>query len=189
MLSYTDVTKGTIFVMDGEPYEVLEYAFLRMQQRRPTSQVKLKNLITGKVGTRTFQQSDSFPEAEIEKEPVVFIYSAREELFFHKKTDKSARFSLKEEIFGDKAKFLKPNTECIAFKFNDKIINLELPIKIDYLVKEAPPSYKGDTATGGSKSVILENGLTINVPMFINEGDTIRINTETGEYTERMEKK
>ena len=65
MLSYTDVTKGTIFVMDGEPYEVLEYAFLRMQQRRPTSQVKLKNLITGKVGTRTFQQSDSFPEAEI----------------------------------------------------------------------------------------------------------------------------
>ena len=64
-----------------------------------------------------------------------------------------------------------------------------MPIKIDYLVKEAPPSYKGDTATGGSKSVILENGLTINVPMFINEGDTIRINTETGEYTERMEKK
>jgi elongation factor P len=189
MLSYTDVTKGKIFVMNGEPHEVLEYAFLRMQQRRPTTQVKLRNLITGKISTQTFQQSDSFQEADIEKEPIIFIYFSKEEYYFHKKTDKSARFSLKEEILGDKAKFLKPNIECSAHKFNDKIINLELPIKIDYLVKEAPPSYKGDTATGGSKSVILENGLTINVPMFINEGDVIRVNTQTGEYTERVEKK
>lgn len=189
MLSYTELTKGTIFVMNGEPHEVLEYAFLRMQQRRPTTQVKFKNLITGKVGTQTFQQSDSFPEADIEKEPVIFIYSQKEEYYFHKKTDKSARFSLKEEIMADKAKFLKPNIECIAYKFKEKIINLELPVKIDYLVKEAPPSYKGDTATGGSKSVILENGLTINVPMFINEGDVIRVNTQSGEYSERVEKK
>lgn len=189
MLSYTDVTKGKIFIMNEEPYEVLEYAFLRMQQRRPTTQVKIRNLITGKVGTQTFQQSDSFVEADIEKEPIVFIYSQKGEFWFHKVNEKSARFSLKEEILGDKAKFLKPNTECIAHKFNEKIINLELPVKIDYLVKEAPPSYKGDTATGGSKSVILENELTINVPMFINEGDIIRINTQSGEYAERVEKK
>lgn len=189
MLSYTDVTKGKIFVMNGEPYEVLEYAFLRMQQRRPTTQVKIINLITGKVGTQTFQQSDSFPEADIEKEPIVFIYASRGECFFHKVSDKSARFSLKEEILGNKAKFLKPNTECIAHKFNEKIINLELPVKIDYLVKEASSSYKGNTATGGSKSVVLENGLSINVPMFINEGDVIRVNTQSGEYTERVEKK
>lgn len=175
--------------MNGEPHEVLEYAFLRMQQRRPTTQVKLRNLITGKISTQTFQQSDSFLEANIEKEPVVFIYSTKGEYYFHKKNDKSARFSIKEEILGDKVKFLKPNIEVTAHKFNEKIINLELPIKIDYLVKEAPPSYKGDTATGGSKSVILENELTINVPMFINEGDIIRVNTQTGEYTERVEKK
>lgn len=188
MLSYTDLTKGTIFVMNGEPHEVLDYAFLRMQQRRPTTQVKFRNLITGKVGTQTFQQSDSFPEADIEKEPVIFIYSSRGEYFFHKKNEKSVRFSLKDEMAGDKAKFLKPNIECIAYKFNEKIINLELPVKIDYLVKVAPPSYKGDTATGGSKSVVLENELTINVPMFINEGDIIRVNTKSGEYTERVEK-
>src|SRR3989344_979903 len=189
MLSYTDLTKGTIFVMDGEPYEVLEYAFLRMQQRRPTTQTKLKNLITGKIVTQTFQQSDSFPEAEIEKEPAIFIYYQKGEYWFHKKNDKSARFTLKEEILEDSGKFLKPNTEITAHKFNDKIIKIQLPVKIDYLVKEAPPSYKGDTATGGSKTVILENGLTMNVPMFINEGDTIRVNTETGEYTDRAEKK
>lgn len=189
MLSYTDLTKGVIFVMKGEPYEVLEYAFLRMQQRRPTTQTKLKNLITGKISTQTFQQSDSFPEADIEKEPIIFIYSSKGEFYFHKKDEKSVRFSLKEEVLDDKAKFLKPNTEVIAHKFNEKVINLELPVKIDYLVAEASPSYRGDTATGGSKSVILENGLTINVPMFINEGDIIRINTQTGEYTERVEKK
>ncbi|MEK7559819.1 MAG: hypothetical protein AAB522_00760 [Patescibacteria group bacterium] len=189
MLSYTDLTKGTIFVMNGEPYEVLEYAFLRMQQRRPTVQTKLRNLISGKISTQTFQQSDSFAEANIEKELVVFIYSSRGEHYFHKKSDKSARFSLGDEILGDKAKFLKPNIECIAYKFGDKIINLELPVKIDYLVAEAPPSYKGDTAAGGSKSVVLENGLQINVPMFINEGDTIRVNTQSGEYSERAEKK
>lgn len=193
MLSYTDLTKGTIFVMNDEPYEVIEYAFLRMQQRRPTVQTKLKNLITGKIITQTFQQSDSFKEANIEKEPVIFIYSSKGEFYFHKKNDKSARFSLKEEIFGDKSKFLKPNMEVVVYKFStkseEKIINLELPVKVDYLVKEAPPSYKGDTATGGSKSVILESGLSINVPMFINEGDIIRVNTQSGEYTERVEKK
>lgn len=199
MLSYTDLTKGTIFVMSGEPYEVLEYAFLRMQQRRPTTQTKLKNLITGKVITQTFQQSDAFAEAEIEKEPAIFIYSSKREYYFHKQSDKSVRFSLKKEILGDKAKFLKTGIECTIYKFfsrggsasggNEKIINFELPVKIDYLVKEAPPSYKGDTAMGGSKSVILENGLTINVPMFINEGDVIRINTQSGEYAERVEKK
>jgi len=102
---------------------------------------------------------------------------------------KTARFSMKEKQLGDIAKFLKPNTEVLAYKFGDKIINIELPVKIDYKVVEAPPSYKGDTATGGSKTVKLENGLQIQVPMFINEGDVIRVNTSTGEYVERAEKK
>ena len=189
MLSYTDLTKGTIFVMDGEPYIVLEYAFLRMQQRRPTSQTKLKNLITGKITTRTFQQSDAFPEAEIDKQPIIFLYFSRGEYWFRDKADAKLRFALKEEAIGEAAKFLKPNTDILAYKFGEKILNIELPVKMDYLVKEAPPSYKGDTATGGSKTVVLENNLSMNVPMFINEGDIIRVNTETGEYTERVEKK
>ncbi len=175
--------------MEGEPYIVLEYAFLRMQQRRPTSQTKLKNLITGKITTRTFQQSDSFPEAEIDKQPIIFLYSSRGEYWFRDKTDPKMRFSLSEESLGESGKYLKPNTDVLAFKFGEKILNVEIPVKMDYAVKEAPPSYKGDTATGGSKTVVLENGLSMNVPMFINEGDIIRINTESGEYTERVEKK
>lgn len=175
--------------MDEEPYLVLEYTFLRMQQRKPTVQTKLKNLITGKIVAKSFQGSDAFPEAEIEKEPISFLYANRGEFWFCEKGNPKNRFSLKEENMGDQSRFLKPNTEVTAYKFKEKIINVELPVKIDYKVVEAPPSYKGDTATGGSKTVKLENGLMMNVPMFINEGDIIRVNTETGDYVERAEKK
>lgn len=189
MLSYTDLNKGAVFVMDGEPYLVLEYNFLRMQQRKPTVQTKLKNLITGKIVAKSFQGSDAFPEAEIEHSPITFIYANKNEFWFCEKGNPKNRFKLGEEILNEQAKFLKPNTDIVAYKFDEKIINIELPVKMDYKVMEAPPSYKGDTATGGSKTVKLENGLSMQVPMFINEGDIIRVNTSTGEYVERAEKK
>ena len=189
MLSYTDLTKGTMFVTDGQPYIVLEYEFLRMQQRRPTTRVKARNLITGKTGEYTFQQSGSFAEAEIAKEPLTFLYAHRGEYWFVDPKDQKRRIKFSEEQIGEQAKYLKPNITVTAYVFNGQIINIELPIKIDYEVKEAPPSFKGNTATGGSKTVVLDNGLSLNVPMFINQGDTIRINTQSGEYTERVEKK
>ncbi|MFH0791994.1 MAG: hypothetical protein V1905_02160 [bacterium] len=92
------------------------------------------------------------------------------------------------EIIGDKAKFLKPNSEVEIVSFQDKTINVKLPIKMDLKVVEAPPAIRGNTAQGGAKIVIVETGAQIAVPLFINEGDTIRINTQTGEYTERIEK-
>ena len=189
MLSYTELNKGVMFVMDGEPYLVLEYTFLRMQQRKPTAQTKLKNLITGKIVQKSFQGSDAFEEAEIDKMPMMFLYENRGNYWFCEKGNPKNRISFKVEQIADQAKYLKPNTEVMAYKFGEKIINIELPVKIDYKVVEAPPSYKGDTATGGSKTVVLENGLQIQVPMFINVDDIIRVNTSTGEYTERAEKK
>ncbi len=188
MLSYTDLTPGTEFILAGEPYEVLDYQFVRMQQRKPSVQTKIRNLITGKVVAHTFQPSDSLKEAEIEKETIKFVYEHRREYFFQKPSDPKSRFQLSEELIGDKAKYLKPNIEVVAYKFNEKVINVKLPVKIDYLVKEAPPGFKGDTATGGTKSVTLENGLQIQVPLFIGEGDIVRVNTESGIYTERAEK-
>ena len=189
MLSYTDLTKGTVFVMDGQPYIVLEYEFLRMQQRRPTTRVKARTLITGKIGEYTFQQSDSFSEAEIAKKPLIFLYAHRGEYWFVDTKEAKNRIKFSEEQIGEQVKYLKSNIEVTAYVFDEHIINIELPIKIDYEVNEAPPSFKGNTATGGSKTVILDNGLSLNVPMFINQGDIIRINTQSGEYTERIEKK
>ena len=97
MLTYTDLTKGTAFILDGEPYEVLEYKFLRMQQRKPVVQTKIKNLITGKIVSRNFHQNENFKEAEIEKEELNFIYSHKGEYWFHKKNNPKQRFSLKKD--------------------------------------------------------------------------------------------
>lgn len=189
MLSYSELRPGITFVLDGEPYVVIEYNFLRMQQRKPVAQTRIRNLRTGKIAERTFHQNDSFHEANIEKRDVMFIYARNDEYFFHEKGNPSKRFTLKEEVVGEVSNFIKQGTEVKAWDFKDTIINIEIPIKMDLVVKEAAPAIKGNTVQGGSKEVILETGYKIQVPMFINEGDILRINTTSGEYVERVEKK
>ena len=188
MLSYSELTKGTLFILEGAPYEVLEMNFLRMQQRKATVNTKIRNLITGKILERNWQASDSFEEAEIEKKNSKFLYANRGEYWFCAEKDPSDRFSLTAEVIGDSAKFLKANTPVSAFIFKGKVIKVVMPIKMDFKVIEAPPSIKGNTAQGGSKAVVLEGGAAVNAPLFINEGDVVRINTETGEYVERVDK-
>lgn len=185
-LAYTDLTKGVLFILDGAPYEVLEAHFLRMQQRKAVVQTRIRNLITGKVLDRNFQPSDSFEEAEIEKRSAIFIYTSKGEYWFHEDGNPKNRFALSSALLGDRGKFLKPNTKVTTVVFDEKVITLELPIKMDFKVIEAPPSIKGNTAQGGTKSVVLEGGATVNAPLFINEGDMVRINTETGDYVERL---
>ena len=189
MLSYSELKPGTTFIVDGEPYQVLEYNFLRMQQRKPVAQTKIKNLKTGKIVQRMFHQNESFPEANIEKQKAVFLYTNRGEYWFHKPGNPKERFMLKETIIGEAGHFLVPNTEIMTDVFEGEIINIEIPIKMDFKVKEAPPGIKGDSATGGAKEIIIETGYKLKTPLFINEGDIIRINTQTGAYVERVEKR
>lgn len=190
MLEYNELKVGTMFTKndDPNPYVVLEYAFIRMQQRKPVTQLKIKNLISGKVQDYTAHQNESFYEIEIERTPVTFIYHRGGEYWFHEAGKPSARFKLTDDIVGDAGSFLKAGTEVKSFKFNDQIINIELPVKVDLTVTEAPPGLKGDTATGGTKAVTVETGAKVNVPLFINEGDIIKVSTATGQYVERVEK-
>lgn len=188
MLSYNELRPGMIFVRNGQPHKVLEYEFLRMQQRKPVAQLKTKNLITGQVSDYTAHQNESFEEADVDTLPILFLYQHRGEFWFQEPGNPKNRFSLPASNIGNMQKYLKPNTEVKALKFHDKIVSIELPVKIDLKVVEAPPGIRGDTAQGGSKMVKLETGAEISVPLFINEGDTIRLNTETGEYVERVEK-
>lgn len=189
MLSYTELKKGLFIVLNGQPYEVLETSFLRMQQRKAVVQTKLKNLISGKVVDRSFQPSDEIEEADIEKKEAVFIYArGKQEYWFHESGNPKNRFKLSGEALGEAAQFLKANTTITTLLFNGSVINIRLPIKMDLKVTEAPPPVRGDTAQGGTKTVTLETGAKINAPLFINEGDIIRVNTETGEYVERVEK-
>ncbi|NCN53096.1 elongation factor P [Candidatus Wolfebacteria bacterium] len=188
MLSYNDLKIGTMFKFEGQPYEVLEYSFLRMQQRKPVAKTKIKNLITGQVLERNFHQNESFEEIDVEKKEITYLYNHRGEYWFSEKGNPKNRFKLDEEKIGESAKFLKPSTGVTALDLEGEVLNINLPIKVDLKVTEAPPAEKGNTAQGGDKLVTLESGAKVTVPMFINEGDTVRVNTSTGLYAERVEK-
>ncbi len=188
-MEYTELKPGTFIIVDGQPAVVLEYDFVRMQQRKPVVKTKIKNLITGSVSEKSWQPSDDIEEAEIEKMPSKFLYQHRGEYWFSEISSPQNRFNLKEESLGSIKNFLKPNLEITALKFDDKIFNIEIPVKADFKVTEAPPALKGNTAQGGTKTVIIETGAKVNTPLFINEGDIIRVNTGNGEYVERVEKK
>ena len=189
MLEYNEITPKKCIIYQNEPYEVMDSHVARTQQRKPQNQTKLKNLLSGKIIPATFHASDKVPEAEIETRGIKYLYSNKGESWFSDIDDPGNRFSIKAEMIGGKEKFLKQNMIVEAISFDEKIIGIRLPIKIDLLVKEAAPAVRGNTVQGGTKQVVLETGATINVPMFINEGDTLRINTETEEYTERVGKK
>jgi len=188
MLNYNELKPGAYIVLDGQPYVVMEYHFIRMQQRKPNAQTKIKNLITGKTIEKTFQQTDKLEEAEIETRPIKYLYNHRGEFWFCPENNPAERFKLEKNLVGDYSNLLKPNTLIDAIIFNKQIIGIKMPVKIDLKVVEAPPAVKGNTAQGGTKQVKLETGLSVNVPLFINEGDIIRVNTETKQYTERVEK-
>ena len=180
IIDYNEITPKKCIVLNGEPYEVLSSHVAQKQKRRPTNQTKLRHLITGRVVEQTFQQSDRAEEADIETKEIKYLYSGKGESWFCDAKDASDRFSLKTEILDGKEGFLKANTLVNAMIFDEKVIGIRLPLKVELLVKEAPPAVRGNTVQGGSNTVTLETGATLNVPMFIHEGDLIRVNTETG---------
>jgi elongation factor P len=187
MLSYFDLRKGTKFILEEQPYEVLDFQQIYKAQDMVVARTKIKNLITGKVLEKTFHQGDNFEEAELEKIEVKFVYSNRGKFCFSKAADPAKRFELTEEQIGDGSKFLKSNQLLTSIKFQEKIINIILPIKVQLKVTEAPPGVRGERAQSGTKPVTLETGAIINAPLFIEIDDIIEVNTETGEYVRRVE--
>lgn len=187
MLNYNDVKPGVAVIVDGEPYVCTWNNIMKKQQRRPVNQTKLRHLIKGNSIEYSFQQSDKLDEAEIETSPAAFVFhdERKNEWIFHRAADKSQRFSVSDEIVGENGRFLKPNMSVETLSFQGNLFRVKLPIKVELKVTEAPPDVRGNTAQGGSKVVELETGATITVPMFVKEGDVIRINTDTGEYVER----
>jgi len=186
MLSYFELRKGIQFILDGQPYEVLEFSQMGKAQDVVVAKTKIKNLITQKVFHKNFHQGDTFKEAEIQKMPAKFIYSHRNKFVFCELKNPANRFDFTKEQLEEVSKFLKPNQEVTVLIFDEKVINISLPIKVELKVLDAPPNLKGDTAQGGSKPVTLETGGVINAPLFIETGDLLEVNTETGEYVRRI---
>lgn len=186
MLSHTDLKKGVEFIFEGQPWVVLEAQLLKMAQRRPVIQSKIRNLIDGRVQEKNFQQGDVFNEADLQKREIKYLYQTKGQYWFCEPNDPSKRFFFSEEHIGSQAKFLRPNEIVTGIVWQEKIIDFRLPIKVELKVKETPPGVKGDRAQGGTKEAKLESGAAIQVPLFVEEGDTIEVNSETGEYVRRV---
>jgi len=189
MLSFSEIKKGVKIIFDGEPYEVLEARHMKKARGQAVLQTKVKNLISGNLLSRNFSQSETFEEAELSRFEAKFLYYHRGQYFFSEKNDPSKRFNLSEEQIGETTQFLQPDQIVEGLVFKEKVINIALPIKVNLKVTAAPPGVKGERAQSGTKQVTLETGAKINVPLFINRGDIIEINTEKGEYVRRVEKK
>jgi len=189
MLNYNEITQRKYIDIDNEPYEVISSQVSRKQANKPVNKTKIKSLISGRVIEKVFHVSDKAKEADISIRKIKYLYNNRGEYWFCDPENPKDRFKLNEDVLDSSTGYLKENALVDSLVFNDDIINIKIPIKMDFTVKEAAPAVKGNTATGATKQVTLETGMIVNTPLFINEGDVIRINTETGEYTERVEKK
>jgi elongation factor P len=188
ILNYSEILPRKIILIDDEPYEVLDAHVFQKQKSRPVNHTKVKNLLSGSVKEVVFHQFEKAQEADMGSREVKYLYENRGEYWFCAAEDPKDRFKLDDEHLGDGIHFMKPNSVVDATTFNGNIIGIRYPIKVDLKVTESAPAVRGNTSGNATKTVTLETGATVNVPMFINEGDILRINTETGEYTERVEK-
>ncbi|MDD5318366.1 MAG: hypothetical protein PHF79_00895 [Candidatus Pacebacteria bacterium] len=186
MLEYNEITLRKFIIFENEPYEVLASHVFRKQQRKPVNAVKLRNLLNGRIVEHSFHVSDKAEEAEIDTKKVKYLYANKGEFWFCDETNPANRFKLDEAMLGTAMKFIKTNSVVEAMIFDEKIFGVKLPVKVDLKVTEAADAVRGDTAKGGNKLITLETGATLTTPMFVKEGDIVRVNTETGEYSERV---
>lgn len=189
-LDYDEIKPRKFILVDGEPFEILESHVARTQKRKPQNQVRMRNMLNGKVIPGTFHASDTAEEADISKREALFLFANKGEYWFCDPKDRAKRFQIDADVIGDAARFLKDNTivDTKIFEYDDeeRVIGVTLPIKMNFLVKDAPPAIKGNTASGGGKLVTIETGAQITTPLFIEAGETIVVNTDTGEYVERL---
>ncbi len=184
-MNVLDLKEGNIFEYEGKLYIVKSATHVVQQQRRGIVKIKATEIDTGKGIEFSFRSDVEVKEIILEEIPLIYLYSDKDGYYF---MDNSTyeQFHLSSEIIGDKRYFLKENLEVIGLFYQGKIIDIQLPLVVDLEVIEAEPGYKGDTVQGGKKKVKLQTGLIVQTPLFIEVGDTIRIDTRTGEYITRV---
>lgn len=186
MLSISDLKKGTVIVIDNEPHQVLFSQLSKKGRAGSVLSTKLKNLVRGTVMERNFKQSDKFPEADIDEVFAEYLYYDDEGYHFMD-TQTYEQYDLSAEIITDHTqKFLQDQLQVKITFYQDDPIDIELPSKVILPVTQAPPGAKGNTVDAAQKTVVTETGLEVSAPMFIHEGDSIKVNTETGQYEEKV---
>ena len=185
-ITFGELRKGLPVELDGEPYTVVEYKSHKMQQRAPVIQVRFRSLRTGRTVDRSFQGYDvKFTPAAVERRSAQYIYDD-DGLYYFMDNDSYEQFPLSSEQITDALPYLVEETTADIVFYDGSPIALDMPITVDLKVAEAPPGHKGDTAQGGSKPVTLETGLVVQAPLFVSTGDTIKVDTRSGEYLSRV---
>jgi elongation factor P len=184
MLSTTDFRKGLKVKIEGEPYIIVDFQHARTAQRRAFVRTKLKNLKTGAVLEKTFASGETFEEPDFEEKSMQYLYSSEKEyVFMDSKTYE--QITLSQEQLGDSRWYLKENEEYRILFFEGNPLNLDLPTSVVLKIASTEPAVKGDSVTNITKNATLETGLKVKVPLFIKEGELIKVDTRTGEYLER----
>ncbi|OGS39284.1 MAG: elongation factor P [Elusimicrobia bacterium RIFOXYD2_FULL_34_30] len=187
MISTSDFKNGLTIRVDGAPYQVIWFQHHKPGKGGAVMRVKLRNLETGTITETTFKSGEKFDEVSLNRKKKQFLYTNGNEYTFMD-METYEQITMQKENMGDIIKYLKPDTEVEALYIDDKFLAFDLPINIEMKVMSTVPGIKGDTVSNLVKPAILETGIEVQVPLFIKEGDLIKIDTRTGEYVERVSK-
>ena len=185
MISTGELKKGVAIELDGELWQILDYHHIKMGRGSAQVRIKLRNIKRGQTIERTFQAGDRWPRAHLDRRQVQFLYRDADDFNFMD-TDSYEQISLRRDQLEDAVSYLKEGMALERISYDGETIGVELPITVDLLVSETEPGFAGDTATGARKPATLETGLVVQVPLFVSEGDKIRVDTRSGEYQTRV---
>ncbi len=184
MISAGDFRNGATFEMEGSVYSIIEFQHVKPGKGAAFVRTKIRNVITGAVTERTFNPNDKFPTAFIERKDMQYLYNDGD-LYYFMDPESFEQIPISKTILGDNFKFVKENMDCKILSYKGNVFGVEPPNFVELEITKTDPGFKGDTATNATKPATVETGAEIKVPLFINEGEKIRIDTRTGEYMER----
>jgi elongation factor P len=185
MISTGDIKKGVIIELDGQLMKVLDWTHIKMARGSAQVRMKLQNVRKGDIVERTFQAGTRWPRARVEQRKVQYLYSDGT-IYYFMDNETYEQVAVSGEMIGDDRSYLKENTDVFVTSYEGEVLGLDLPVTVDLVVSQTDPGFAGDTATGAKKGATMETGLVVQVPLFVNEGDTIRVDTRNGEYVTRV---
>ena len=185
MISAGDFRNGITIELDGNVYQIIEFQHVKPGKGAAFVRTKLKNIKSGVVVEKTFRPTEKCPQARIDRKDMQYLYSDGD-LFYFMDTENFEQIALNKETVGDALKFVKENEMCKVCSHNGNVFSVEPPLFVELEITDTEPGFKGDTATGANKPATVETGAQVNVPLFVDRGDRIKIDTRTGEYLSRV---
>ena len=185
MISAGDFRNGVTLEIDGNVVQILEFQHVKPGKGAAFVRTKLKNVINGGVVEKTFRPTEKFPAARIDREDMQYLYNDGD-LYYFMDVETYEQIAVSKEDVGDSLKFVKENEEVKICSYKGNVFAIEPPLNVELEITETEPGFKGDTATGATKPAVVETGATVYVPLFVEQGDKIKIDTRTGDYLSRV---